>query len=228
MRIKWNSVTRSSKLLAMILFIALPFVGFFLGTKYGYHWANYRISTYIAARQGVFLPGLELTRSQLIEAKTRLAISDIWQIRPQDVFRDFEKPNKFYFVIPQTNPAEGAALAMYDLAWDVSYGKYEVVKPSLERYSVSYLSRQYLSEDRELRIVGIRGKDLVFRESFKDETLGKCASAWLYQDLESVNVSQENPERRPYTLSGGELRSVQKEVTDCLEIAEEAGIDVSK
>ena len=228
MRARWNKVTRFSKLLAMLLFIALPFVGFFLGVKYGYHWANYRIATYLAARQGVFLPGLDRTRDQLIEAKTLLAISEVWQIRPRDIFRDIERPNQFYFVIPQANPAEGVAVAMYDLARDASYEKYETMSPSMEKYSVTYLLRQYLPEDRELRIIGLRGKDLVFREFSKDETLGRCASPWLYQDLESVNVTREGSERKPYKLSGVELKAVQKEATDCLEIAEEAGIDVSR
>lgn len=35
MKIAWNSVTWYSKLIALILFIALPFIGFWLGTQYG-------------------------------------------------------------------------------------------------------------------------------------------------------------------------------------------------
>lgn len=31
---KWNSVTWYSKLLAMILFVSLPFIGFYLGTRF--------------------------------------------------------------------------------------------------------------------------------------------------------------------------------------------------
>ena len=35
MRITWNKVTWYSKLVALILFVALPFIGFWLGAKYG-------------------------------------------------------------------------------------------------------------------------------------------------------------------------------------------------
>ena len=34
MHIQWNKVTWYSKLLALILFVALPFIGFYLGIKY--------------------------------------------------------------------------------------------------------------------------------------------------------------------------------------------------
>ncbi len=35
MRIEWNKVTWYSKLLALALFVALPFIGFYYGTQYG-------------------------------------------------------------------------------------------------------------------------------------------------------------------------------------------------
>ena len=35
MKIHWNKVTWYSKLLALILFVALPFIGFCLGVRYG-------------------------------------------------------------------------------------------------------------------------------------------------------------------------------------------------
>lgn len=35
MRIEWNKVTWYSKLLALVLFVALPFIGFYYGTQYG-------------------------------------------------------------------------------------------------------------------------------------------------------------------------------------------------
>lgn len=35
MRVEWNKVTWYSKIIALILFVALPFIGFYYGTKYG-------------------------------------------------------------------------------------------------------------------------------------------------------------------------------------------------
>jgi hypothetical protein len=35
MKIEWNKVTWYSKLLALALFIALPFIGFYYGVQYG-------------------------------------------------------------------------------------------------------------------------------------------------------------------------------------------------
>jgi hypothetical protein len=35
MRIKWNEITWYSKIIALILFIALPFIGFYCGAQYG-------------------------------------------------------------------------------------------------------------------------------------------------------------------------------------------------
>ena len=34
MNIEWNKVTWYSKLVALALFVALPFIGFYLGVKY--------------------------------------------------------------------------------------------------------------------------------------------------------------------------------------------------
>mgnify|MGYP001560749866 CR=1 FL=1 len=34
MTIEWNEVTWYSKLLALVLFVALPFIGFYFGVKY--------------------------------------------------------------------------------------------------------------------------------------------------------------------------------------------------
>ena len=35
MKIEWNKVTWYSKLLALALFVALPFIGFYYGMQYG-------------------------------------------------------------------------------------------------------------------------------------------------------------------------------------------------
>ena len=35
MKIEWNKVTWYSKIVALALFVALPFIGFYYGTKYG-------------------------------------------------------------------------------------------------------------------------------------------------------------------------------------------------
>ena len=35
-KVKWRKVTLLSKILAMILFILLPFIGFYLGMEYGH------------------------------------------------------------------------------------------------------------------------------------------------------------------------------------------------
>jgi hypothetical protein len=35
MKIEWNKVTWYSKLLALALFVALPFIGFYYGVQYG-------------------------------------------------------------------------------------------------------------------------------------------------------------------------------------------------
>ena len=35
MKIEWNKVTWYSKFIALALFVALPFIGFYYGTQYG-------------------------------------------------------------------------------------------------------------------------------------------------------------------------------------------------
>ena len=35
MKIEWNKVTWYSKLLALVIFVALPFIGFYYGAQYG-------------------------------------------------------------------------------------------------------------------------------------------------------------------------------------------------
>lgn len=227
-RLRWNKVTWYSKLFAMVLFVAMPFVGFGLGVKYGYHWSNYRLSTYLAARQGIFLPTLEKNRDQLIEAKARLAISRTWSVLPKDIFRDFDRPNRFYFVLPQLSGSDGAAIVMYDLAQDIRFEQYEEMNPSLESYSMSYLLKQFLPEDKELRIIGVRGSKLIFRVSSKDEQLGACASPWLYQDLEYLNVLSPGSEWQPYRLDSREIELVRTQVTDCISRMESSGKSFDK
>ena len=103
MTIEYNKVTWYSKLLALILFVALPFIGFWLGMKY----ANTR--AYI-------LEGREIAREQIAKQKNSTSTeidTTNWKIyRNEDYGFEIQHPTEWFI----KDTSEGAGYASYEIS----------------------------------------------------------------------------------------------------------------